>query len=91
MSNSSVSIVIRCYNEEENIGRLLTGIFEQSINDIEVIVVDSGSTDRTFSIASSFPVSIHNISPREFSFGRALNVGCTAATGEFIVMARRDK
>lgn len=87
MSEPVVSIIIRCYNEEDHIGRLLTGIFEQSINDIEVIVVDSGSTDQTLSIALSFPVVIHNISPEEFSFGRSLNVGCAAATGEFIVIA----
>lgn len=87
MPGPLVSIIIRCYNEEEHIGRLFAGIFEQSINDIEVIIVDSGSTDRTLSIASGFPVSIHNISPQEFSFGRALNVGYAAATGEFVVMA----
>jgi glycosyltransferase involved in cell wall biosynthesis len=87
MSKPLVSIIIRCYNEEEHISRLLAGIFEQTINDIEVIIVDSGSTDQTLSIASSFPVVIYNISPEEFSFGRALNIGCAAATGKFAVMA----
>jgi len=87
MSGSLVSIIIRCYNEEEHIGRLLSGIFEQSIKDIQVIIVDSGSTDRTLSIASNFPAVICNISSEEFSFGRALNIGCAAATGEFVVMA----
>ena len=42
-----VSIIIRSYNEEEHIGRLLEGIFEQSVKNIEVIIVDSGSTDKT--------------------------------------------
>lgn len=87
MSNPLVSIIIRCYNEEEHIGRLLTGIFEQSVKKIEVIVVDSGSTDQTLSIASSFPITIHNIKSEEFSFGRALNTGCAAAKGKFLVFA----
>ncbi len=86
--NPLVSVVVRCYNEEEHIGRLLSGIAEQTIaSDTEIIVVDSGSTDATVSIASQFPTSIVTIDPNEFSFGRALNVGCAEASGEFIVAA----
>ncbi len=82
------SIVIRCYNEEEYIGRLLSGITEQTLADkVEIIVVDSGSTDATVSIASQFPTKIVSIDPEEFSFGRALNIGCAEASGEFIVAA----
>ena len=77
------SIIIRSYNEEEHIGRLLQGIFEQSVKNIEVIIVDSGSRDNTLKIARTFPVIIHEINPREFSFGRALNLGCHAASGEY--------
>lgn len=83
-----VSIVVRCYNEEEHIGRLLSGISEQTIADeTEIIVVDSGSTDATVSIASQFPTRIITIDPDEFSFGRALNIGCEEASGRFIVAA----
>jgi len=88
MSSSPVcSIVIRAFNEEDHIGRLLTGIMEQSLDDIEIIVVDSGSTDATLPIASRFPTSILNIPPHEFTFGRSLNLGCSAARGEFLVFA----
>lgn len=82
-----VSIIIRSYNEEEHIARILEGIFEQSVKNIEVIMVDSGSTDQTLKIARTFPVIVHEIKPSEFSFGRALNLGCQAAIGEFFVMA----
>jgi glycosyltransferase involved in cell wall biosynthesis len=86
--NPLVSIIVRCYNEEEHIGRLLSGIVEQTIvSDTEIIVVDSGSTDATVSIASQFPTTIVTIDPEEFSFGRALNVGCAEASGEFVVVA----
>jgi len=87
MTKPDVSIIIRCCNEQEYIGRLLTGIFEQSVEKIEVIVVDSGSTDRTLSIASSFPVTIREISADDFSFGRALNIGCETANGDCLVFA----
>lgn len=84
---SKISIVIRCYNEEEHIGRLLAGIMQQTVKDVEIIVVDSGSTDATLSIASRYPVRILHIAPEEFSFGRSLNKGCAAATGEILVFA----
>ncbi|NEQ09520.1 MAG: glycosyltransferase, partial [Moorea sp. SIO4E2] len=62
------SIIIRCYNEEQHIGRLLSGIMQQTIQDVEIIVVDSGSTDATPSIASRYPVKLLSIKPEEFSF-----------------------
>lgn len=80
------SIIIRCYNEEQHIGRLLIGILEQTIQDIEIIIVDSGSTDATLAIASKFPVKILSIRSEDFSFGYSLNVGCQAAKGEFLVI-----
>jgi len=81
-----VSLIIRCYNEEEHIGRLLVGIREQTVKDVEILLVDSGSTDATLSIASRFPVKVIYISPDDFSFGRSLNMGCSAAQGEFLVL-----
>ncbi|MCZ7627103.1 MAG: glycosyltransferase [Candidatus Methylomirabilis sp.] len=63
------SLVIRCFNEEAHIGRLLTGIMAQTLKDVEIIVVDSGSTDATLSIASQYPVKILTITPEQFSFG----------------------
>jgi glycosyltransferase involved in cell wall biosynthesis len=83
-----ISVVIRCYNEEEHIGRLLGGLMEQTvIDETEIIVVDSGSTDATVKIASQFPTNIVSIHPDEFSFGYALNVGCNEADGDVLVFA----
>jgi glycosyltransferase involved in cell wall biosynthesis len=63
------SIVIRCYNEEKHIGRLLEGILQQTVKDVEVILVDSGSTDATVAIAQSiYPIKLISIKPEEFSF-----------------------
>lgn len=82
-----LSIIIRCFNEEKHIGRLLAGIMEQTVEDLEIIVVDSGSTDATVSIASNFPTKIVSIRPEDFSFGYALNLGCDAATGDILLFA----
>jgi rhamnosyltransferase len=81
------SVVIRCFNEEDHIGKLLSGLLRQTVDHLEIIVVDSGSTDDTLAIARRFPVKIVHISPDEFSFGRALNRGCEAATGDYVVAA----
>jgi rhamnosyltransferase len=84
-STLTTSIVIRCRNEEAHIGRLLTGIMRQRDRPEEIILVDSGSTDATLSIASAFPVSVVHISQADFSFGAACNMGCEAANGDVAV------
>ncbi len=81
------SIVIRAHNEEKHIGRLLEGIRHQTINDVEIILVDSGSSDSTISIAESFEAQIVRIPSVEFTFGRSLNFGLREATREFVVIA----
>ena len=82
-----VSIIIRTYNEEEHLHELLTKISTQTYKNIEVIVVDSGSTDNTIEIASEFDfVNILEIKKEDFTFGYSLNYGIEKSTGEFIVM-----
>jgi glycosyltransferase involved in cell wall biosynthesis len=81
------SIVIRAFNEGQHLGRLLEGIRHQTLQDAEIILVDSGSTDETLSIAASYGVKIVHIKPEEFTFGRSLNMGVNAATHELVVIA----
>jgi rhamnosyltransferase len=84
---ASCSIVIRAYNEEAHIGRLLMGICQQAVNDPQVILVDSGSTDATVAIASRYPVQVVHIRQKDFTFGRSLNLGLRHATSERVVLA----
>lgn len=84
------SIIIRSFNEERHIGRLLDGIQRQELSleiELEIIVVDSGSTDSTVSIAKQMGASVIYLQKDEFSFGRALNLGCKYATGEILLFA----
>ncbi len=80
------SIVIRAFNEEKHIGRLLAGIGQQTLEEVETVVVDSGSTDRTLEVVRQYPVKLEHISPDDFTFGRSLNTGIAAASGEFVVI-----
>jgi glycosyltransferase involved in cell wall biosynthesis len=84
---TTVSVVIRCYNEEQHIGRLLAGLLRQTLRPDQIVLVDSGSTDATLAIAARFPVEVHTIEPEAFSFGRSLNIGCRAASGDIVAIA----
>jgi len=66
---------------------LLEGFRQQTLKDVEIILVDSGSTDHTISIAESFGARIVHIPSAEFTFGRSLNFGLRAATRELVVIA----
>ncbi|HNR02808.1 MAG TPA: glycosyltransferase family A protein [Anaerolineaceae bacterium] len=87
MTSPICSIIIRAYNEEKHVKRLLQGIQEQDVSDVQIILVDSGSTDGTRAAASAYPVEIVEIDPRDFTFGRSLNLGISAARAPFIVIA----
>lgn len=82
-----VSIIIRAFNEEKHLGELLDSIKQQTVRDIEIILVDSGSTDRTLAIAARYPVTVLHIKPGEFTFGRSLNLGLRTAQGYLAVVA----
>ncbi|MBI5370010.1 glycosyltransferase family 2 protein [Candidatus Uhrbacteria bacterium] len=86
MTQSLVSIIIRTKNEEAWIGRTLSAIETQTYQNREVIVVDTGSTDRTLEIAKKFPCQMisHEVSP--YRPGQALNAGIRASQGSFLVL-----
>jgi rhamnosyltransferase len=81
------SIVIRTLNESLYLTELLEQIKAQScsLGPTEVVVIDSGSTDETLSIAEAFGCNIAHIAKSDFTFGRSLNEGCEYSSGEILV------
>ena len=79
------SIIIRTLNEVKHLGNLLEAIKKQAYRHSEVIVVDSGSSDGTLDVAREHGVTLIEIPSRDFTFGYALNVGCEAARGKYLV------
>ena len=89
--NSLASLIILTKNEEVNIGRCLDGVFSQKVDfPFEVIIVDSGSTDRTLEIARRYDVTLLEIKPEEFDHGRTRQFGAEHAAGEFVVTIVAD-
>ena len=85
---SLVSLVIRTLNEARYLGELLEAVRQQETGpfDVEVVVIDSGSTDGTLEIAEKFGCTITHITREQFSFGRSLNMGCEVARGDILVL-----
>lgn len=83
-----IGIVIRTYNEARYLGELLDSINKQATPanfQLEVTVVDSGSSDNTREIAVLYGASVVSISKEEFTFGYSLNVGCRESSGDVLV------
>lgn len=80
------SLIIRCFNEERHLPRLFEGIRQQTVTPRQLIVVDSGSTDGTVAVAQAAGAQVIHITQREFSFGRSLNRGAAAASGDVLVI-----
>ena len=80
-----ISVIIRTLNESKYLRELLESIFNQRTDhQVEVIVVDSGSTDDTLKIACQYAVKVVRIDKADFTFGRSLNLGCEAASGDYL-------
>ena len=80
------SIVIRAYNEERWLPDVLHAINNQRYRDFEVVLVDSGSVDRTRDIGAAAGARVVRLRTEDFTFGHSLNVGVREARGSFIAI-----
>lgn len=89
-----LSIVIPAYNEERYIGSLLEKILKVQTEDAgfikEIIVVDDGSKDKTFDVASQFKeVKCFKQIPNQGK-GRAVQRGISESSGDFVLVQDAD-
>ena len=89
--DTPISVIIPVRNGGENIRGMLGKIRSQKkVRDVEIIVIDSGSTDSTVAIAEGFGCRVIRIPEREFNHGATRNLGAREARGEFLVFTVQD-
>lgn len=76
---TETTIIIRAKNEEKWIGECLRRLQRQTHRGFEIVIVDSGSRDKTLDIARRFDTRIFQIPQEDFSYPYALNYGCERA------------
>ncbi|MDR2621484.1 MAG: glycosyltransferase [Dysgonamonadaceae bacterium] len=77
-----ISVVIPCYNGEKYIAQCIENLLCQTHKDLEIIVVNDGSTDKTVEIARNYPITF--ISQEKRGVSAARNAGLSAAKGDLL-------
>lgn len=85
------SVVIPTRNGAATLPALLDALRAQrTAGSLEIVAVDSGSTDGTVELLQSKAHSVVAISPQEFDHGQTRNLGVSRARGEFVVLLVQD-
>ena len=91
MNNVKVSIVVPVYNREKEIAGCIKSLINQTLKEIEIIVIDDGSTDNTSAVVESFSDNrIKLIKTENRGQGLARNTGIEEAKGEYIGFVDSD-
>lgn len=90
----TISFVMPCYNDSESIGRAITSIHDQDLPDIEIIVVNDGSTDDSKKVIDAMHETgeIDKVIHLEKNQGAcvARNLGAKEATGKYLSFLPAD-
>lgn len=85
-----VSVIIPTYNRDSFLGRTVQSVLEQGVEEVEVIVVDDGSTKDPKSVLKTFGDQVRLLRQSNQGVAAARNTGLGAAEGEFIVFLDDD-
>lgn len=90
MSAPKVSIILRNKNSEETLAEVLKSLFAQTFLDFELIVMDSGSRDRSLSWLKGCAHQLYELPPEDYFPGKVLNQAARRARGEILVFLNSD-
>ncbi len=93
MTVPKVSIVVPVYNVERYLEQCLDSILAQTLQDIEIILIDDGSKDASGTICDAYAVKDHRIKAIHClngGYGKAVNLGFSLAQGEYLGIIESD-
>ena len=92
MSEAQISVVIPAYNEEKFVGAAIESALRQTRRDLDVVVVDDGSSDGTAAVVESYSADerLRLIRQENQGLSAARNTGVAAAKGELIAFLDSD-
>ncbi len=89
-----VSVVIPCYNSESYLKKAVDSVLNQSISELQIILVDDGSTDKTPVLLQQYKMQDNRIEvithSKNKGLGPARNSGISIASGEYIFFLDSD-
>lgn len=85
-----ISIIITAYNVEKYIAEAVESALKQTYTNIEIIVINDGSTDNTLEILEAFKDKIQLVDQENIGLARTLNKGLQLATGELVAFLDGD-
>jgi rhamnosyltransferase len=88
---AELTVVIPTFNGGIWLEHTLQKIFQQSIiEEMEILVIDSGSSDNTLNVLKKYPIRIHEIPNKTFNHGSTRNLGTQLAKGRFVLFTVQD-
>lgn len=93
MSQKKISVILPLYNTEQYISEALTSITTQTVHDLEIIIINDGSTDKSLDIVQRFANTDNRIliiNQIHAGVSAARNRGIEAASGKFVYFMDSD-
>ena len=90
MTSDLVSVVIPVYNSEKYLEECLNSIISQTYQNIEIIVIDDGSSDNSVRVVESYLPKVSLIKQKNLGVSAARNRGIEASKGELLVFLDSD-
>ena len=89
-SNGKVSVIIPNYNYAKYVGEAIESVMSQSYKDIEIVVVNNGSTDDSMKVLQKYAEKILLINQENLGQSGSRKTGLEAATGDYIAFLDAD-
>ncbi|KAA0086628.1 glycosyltransferase [Mycolicibacterium sp. P9-64] len=87
INDPSISVVVRAYNEAAKLEKLLADVQRQSFaSDLEVVVVDNASSDRTAEVVEQFGARLVTLPRGEFTYPKSMNLAMESASNDVVFL-----